>query len=142
METKENQKNCEQRIEQELKSRLEDLLPDLETWSVLRCARYLKREGRELFTAELNELQSEVREVLRERACENLLSVERIRSYKLCLSYGGPADYFELDWSNSSEAWVGGRYVFQDWFDGATRMISAELAEKLADLYGILPEEE
>lgn len=142
METKETKNTCNQRIDEELKDRLEQLLPDIETWSVLRCARYLKSEGQELRSADLDELQSSARELVRESALKNLLSLERIKSYKLCLSWGGPADYFELDWSEESKAWIGGRYVFQDWFDGANRTISADLAEQLADLYAIDPEDE
>jgi hypothetical protein len=66
---------------------------------VLRCARYRKSEGQELRSADLDELQSDACELVRERALESLLSLEKIKSYKLCLSWGGPADYFELDWS-------------------------------------------
>ena len=141
METDKTQKTCDQRIERRLEERLEELLPDVSTWSVLKCARYLKSEGQTLRTADLPDLQSEVLEIIRQRANQDLLSVEKIKSYKLCLSAGGPADYFELDWSEDSEAWVGGRYVFQDWFDGANRSISAEVAEQLAELYGIYPED-
>jgi hypothetical protein len=142
METKETKNTCDQRIDAKLKDRLEQLLPDVETWSVLRCARYLKSEGQELRSADLDELQSDVREIVRERAFESLLSLDRIKTFKLCLSCGGPADYFELDWSEESKAWVGGRYLFQDWFDGANRTISADLAEQLADLYGVAPDAE
>lgn len=142
METKETKNTCDQRIDAKLKDRLEQLLPDVETWSVLRCARYLKSEGQELRSADLDELQSDVREIVRERAFESLLSLDRIKTFKLCLSYGGPADYFELDWCEESKAWVGGRYVFQDWFDGANRTISTDLAEQLADLFAISPDAE
>jgi hypothetical protein len=140
MEETKTQKTCEQRIDQELKSRLEDLLPDVTTWSGARCARYLKREGRTPQTADVDELRQEVLDLIRERACEDLLSLEKITTYKLCLSWGGPADYFELDWSEDSRCWVGGRYVFQDWFDGADRQIPAEQVEQIAEVYGIYPE--
>jgi len=76
-----------------------------------------------------------------EEARENLLSIEKLTTFKLCLSFGGPADYFELDWSPEASAWVTGRYIFQDWFDGATRTISAETTEQVAEAYGIYPEE-
>lgn len=64
--------------------------------------------------------------LIQKLTCANLIT----------LSTGGPADFFEIDWSEDNKAWVGGRYVFQDWFDGANRSISAELA----DLYGAGPE--
>src|SRR5436190_21798885 len=96
MEGNEKQKACEQRIDQELKGRLEEFFPDVTTWSVLKCARYLKSEGREIKTADIEELRQEVVDLIRERAQEDLLSVEKITTFKLCLSWGGPADYFEL----------------------------------------------
>jgi hypothetical protein len=37
---------------------------------------------------------------------------------------------------------LGGRYVFQDWSDGANRSISSEVAERLAELFGIYPADE
>jgi len=140
MEETKTQTTCRERIDQELKERLEELLPDVSTWSVLECARYLKAEGHTLQTADVDELRQEAIELVRERACENLLSVDKVTTYQLCLSWGGPADSFELDWSEDSGCWIGGRYVFQDWFDGANRRISAEQAEQIADLFGICPE--
>lgn len=133
-------KTCEQRIDKEMKERFEQFFPELNTWSVLKCARYLKQEGCDIKTADIDELREEVLDRIRQAAQENLLSVEKITTYKLCLSWGGPADYFELDWDQESKSWNGGRYIFQDWFDGATRSISAEQAEQLAELYGIYPE--
>ena len=90
------------------------------------------------------ELQKRLKDVQEnpDEAREALLSVEQILTFKLCLSWGGPADYFELDWSPEAKAWSGGRYLYQDWFDGASRELSAEQAEELADLYGLYPEVE
>ena len=140
MEANKPQKTCEQRIEEELKGRLAEFFPDVNTWSVLKCARHLKSGGRSIHTADIGELRDEVRDLIREQALDSLLSVEKITTYRLCLSWGGPADYFELDWSDDSREWVGGRYVFQDWFDGAKRSITAEQAEELAELFGIYHE--
>ena len=140
MEETKTQKTCEQRIDEHLKGRLEDLLPDVTTWGVRKCARYLKAEGRTPGTDDVEEIRQEVLDLIRERACQDLLSVEKITTYKLCLSWGGPADYFELDWSQDSGCWDGGRYVFQDWFDGANRRITPEQAEQIAEVYGIYPD--
>ena len=140
MEGNKKEKTCEQRIDKEMKDRFKQFFPDVNTWSVLKCARYLKKEGRKITTADINELRSEVQDRIREDAQENLLSIEKVTTYKLCLSWGGPADYFEIDWSEESKCWNGGRYIFQDWFDGATRSISAEEADQLAELFGIYPE--
>jgi hypothetical protein len=76
-----------------------------------------------------------------EEAVETLLSLERVLTFKLCLSWGGPADFLELDWSPDDKAWKGGRYLFQDWFDGASRPINAETTQELAELYGIYPQD-
>lgn len=140
MKSGNTQKTCDERIDDHMNARLEELLPDVESWGVLKCARHLKSDGQTLSTADLCKLRDEVRETIRERASESLLSVEKISTYTLCLSWGGPADYFELDWSEDSRAWSGGRYVFQDWFDGANRSITTEQAEQLAELYGIYPD--
>jgi hypothetical protein len=142
MEANNRQKTCEQRIDEKLRNRLDELLPDVSDWSVLQCARHLKSDGHEIKTADVDLLRSEVADLIRERACESVLSIERLTTYKVCLSWGGPADYFELDWSRDSNAWVGGRYLFQDWFDGANRSISEDVVEQLAELFGIYPESE
>lgn len=72
------------------------------------------------------------------------LSIDRVVTYKVCLSFGGPADFFELDWdgagSGGFEGWIGGRYIYQDWGDGATRKIGYQEAEELAEAFGIYPD--
>ncbi len=140
MESTKRQKTCEERIDEELKQRLEQFLPDVQSWGVLKCARHLKAEGRTLRTADLDQLRDEVFDLIRERAAESVLSIDQVTTYKVCLSWGGPADYFELDWSTEARTWIGGRYVFQDWFDGASRSISHDQVEELANLFGIDPE--
>lgn len=140
MESTKRQKTCEERIEDELQQRLEQLLPDVRTWGVLKCARHLKAEGRTLRTADIDQLRDEVFDLIRDRAAESVLSIDQVTTYKVCLSWGGPADYFELDWSTEARTWIGGRYLFQDWFDGARRSISADQVEELANLFGIDPE--
>ena len=88
------------------------------------------------------QLERRLREIREnpEEAQETLLSVEKSLTFKLCLSWGGPADYFELDWCPESKAWIGARYLFKDWFDGASREMSVEVAEAIADLFGLYPE--
>ena len=140
MESSKRQKTCEERIDEELNGRLEQFLPDVQSWGVLKCARHLKAEGRPIETADLTQLHDAVLDLALERATESVLSIEKLITYKLCLSWGGPSDYVELDWSPESQAWVGGRYLFQDWFDGASRTLKAELVEELATLFGIEPE--
>jgi hypothetical protein len=141
MESTDTAKTCEQRIDRELAERLAEFLPDVNAWSIPQCKRYLKTEGRNAKATDPDELRSELRDVIQERAFESLLSVETIRSFRLCLSWGGPADYFEIDWSENQSEWIGGRYLFQDWFDGATRPLSQELAEQLAEVFCLMPDE-
>ena len=140
METDSTKKTCEQRIDNRLRSRLEQFLPQVNAWGTLRCARYIKSEGRETDSTAVVELRNEVLGLIGEQACEQLLSVEKVISYKLCLSWGGPADYFSLNWSQSDSAWVSGSYIFQDWFDSADRPISSDQAAQLAELFGIYPD--
>jgi hypothetical protein len=73
-------------------------------------------------------------------ACNHLYELTRLITYKLTLSGGGPADYFELMWCPTNKAWTGGRYIFQD-FEGFVPLgISDDLAAELADVYCIDPE--
>jgi hypothetical protein len=140
MEGNNQRKTCEERIEQELKSRLEQFLPDVQTWSRKECRKWLKLEGVEPSETEIQELRLRVQETIRERAGEQVLGLETISVFRLCLSWGGPADYFELNWSEMACCWTGGRYLFQDWFDGAERPLSADQAEQLAEVFGIYPD--
>src|SRR5881409_1627950 len=87
MEAEKPQKTCEQRIEEELKGRLAEFFPDVNTWSVLKCARHLKSAGRLIRTADVGELRDQVAELIRDQAVESLLSVEKITTYRLCLSW-------------------------------------------------------
>jgi hypothetical protein len=142
MGTDNNTAACERRIDQKLKDRLAEFFPDVTGWSLLKCARRLKEEGRALATPDVECAREEVLETIRQRAHEDLLSVDKTVTYRLCLSWGGPADYFELDWSPHNGEWRGGRYLFQDWFDGASRALTLEQVEQIAELFGIHPAEE
>jgi len=140
MEETKKQPTCEERIDQELKARLEELLPDPSTWSVLKCAEYLKRAGLDMQTAHLDELRGTVRDLIRAQASDDLSSVEKVTTYKLCLSWLCLGDYFEIDWSEDCRYWIGGRYVLEDYSDSAERSISAEQAQHIADVFEISPD--
>jgi hypothetical protein len=140
MEGNNQRKTCEERIDEGLKNRLEQFLPDVESWSKAKCRSWLKSEGQEITENGIQELRASVLEFSRERAGEQVLGLEKITTFRLCLSWGGPADYFELDWSGNQSAWTGGRYLFQDWFDGAERPLGEQTAAQLAELFGIDPE--
>ncbi len=132
--------SCDSRIDAALTSRLADFFPQVETWTRKRCQRFLTDHCHDGRSSEVNDLRQQVQEVVQEEAVSNLLSVEALRVFKLCLSWGGPSDYFEIHWSEASQAWTGGRYLFQDWFDGASRSLSPDLTERIADLFGIWPQ--
>ncbi len=117
MEANKTKNTCEEQIDQELTRRLEQFLPQ----------RDLNSKGQLLTTAEIDALESAAR-------CEVRVF------YKLCLSFGSPTDYFELEWSPDSRAWVAGRYVIQDRFDSPSRPLSAQQVEELANVFGIDPE--
>ena len=108
--TTKQEPRCEQLVDDRLKDRLDDLLA---------------RTPESQYGEELPQPLSIDR------------SVVVVHTYKVCLSFGGPADFFELDWDG--ESWSGGRYIYQDWGDGATRKINHEEAEELAEAFGIYP---
>ena len=141
-ETKE--RTCEQRINAHLESRIDQLLPNLDDDDSVR--EYALESG--LFSEEQitefkedndeEEMRSQAIEFHQEDIAGFVLSIDVITTYKVMLSWGGPSDFFELNWDG--EGWTGGFYVFQDWFDGARREIDLETAERLADLFAIYPE--
>jgi hypothetical protein len=109
MTTTTERKTCEQLVDDRLKDRLEDI----------RKSAGLDPQGKPTFEP---------------------LSIDRVTTYKVCLSFVGacgPADFLELDWDG--EGWIGGRYIYQDWFDDATRTITDEEVEELAETFGIYP---
>ena len=140
MDEKKKEKTCEQRISERLSERLERLFPEIDDWSVLRCARFLRSEGHKIETTDIEKLRETVLEIMRDHAYEPPLSVEKFLTYKIWLSCVGPADYFELDWSEQSQAWVGGTYIFEDSFHSAKRFLTRDQAEQIAQIYGIDPE--
>ena len=88
METQ--QKTCEQRIDQHLRDRIEDM-----------------------------------------PTSEYLLSVDKAIVYTVELSTGGPADFFKvfIEYEEISRI----EYHFQDWFDGAMRVLSGDEFDFIQD---------
>ena len=105
--------NCKQRIEEHCKSRILEMA---------RCT------GR-----------SEASEKRYEEFMENVLSVDSWKVYKVCLSYGGPADYFEIHVQNGEiiEIW----YIFQDWYDGARLQLEGKSFDVATRMFSYLTEE-
>ena len=117
MTTTTERKTCEQLVDDRLKDRLEEIVKhaELDEWS-----------------DEIEDSEDYIGGIKREP-----LSIDRVVTYKVCLSWGGPADFFELNWNG--EYWRGGRYVYQDWHDEATRQIDHKEAEEIAEAFGIYP---
>jgi len=92
-------KTCEERIDGELKDRIEDI-------------------------KEIVESEDPV-----EAINEYALALSKTVNYKLELSWGGPQDYFIFEYDLDSKELVGITYHFLDWFDGAERIISPRSKE-------------
>mgnify|MGYP000742922724 CR=1 FL=1 len=75
----------------------------------------------------LNERLEEIQENM-DRVSECILSIDRRIEYTVCLSWGGPADYFIFHCNEDGEV-VEIRYRLLDWFDGAERIIPVDSTE-------------
>jgi hypothetical protein len=62
MEGSNQKRTCEERINEELKGRLEQLLPEVENWSRSKCQSWLKAEGNQTGQAGPAELRETVLE--------------------------------------------------------------------------------
>lgn len=152
METEvEREKSCEERIDGHLESRMKDFRAMLllrrctyEEFTVQEISDALDRHGLDwkeytellehpvpwMALRELN--LNEVEEVGFALESEYPLCVSKQNgSLKIEISWGGPQDYFMLHGTEAT-------YHFLDWFDGATRLLSANDFEVLEDLYGEL----
>lgn len=125
---------CEEKIGKRLQDRLEELVSDINNWDRDTCLDHLDAQGRDPTDRDdLELLREECREA-RADASEPLAITES-RTFRIELSFGGPSDGFELDWQDGN--WVGGRYYYQEWYDGAECEINASQAQALANLWHI-----
>ena len=90
---------CEERIDNELKDRIEDIKEIVESKDPVEA---------------INEYG---------------LALSKTVNYKLELSWGGPQDYFIFEYDPDSKELVGITYHFLDWFDAAQRRISSRSKE-------------
>ena len=103
-------KNCKERIKNKLENRLEDIREALEN-----------DEKREEFE-------------------ERILSCDKSISFKICLSWGGPADYFIIEIDPEDHQINSIKYQFQDWFDGAEKYLKGEEFDLVANMFDYLTE--
>lgn len=97
-------KTCEERIEGELASRLDDM--------------------RTLYRAMQDDEEYEGQDAWDAHG-DYPLSVELVRSVRVVLSTGGPHDEFVVTLDDDGTI-ARIEYVYQDWFDGARRVLSGE----------------
>jgi hypothetical protein len=140
-------KKCEELIADRMSGRLEDLLPD---WNDSAVVCNLADEfglndppvdigSPDLSDDELDDLKHEIQEKHRDRVLGGVLSVDVRKSYRVLLSWGGPADGFDFVFNNEGDL-IECEYFYQDWFDGAKRPVPIDQAEELAQLYCVGPE--
>lgn len=127
-------KKCEELIDERLRDRLAQHLPDWDDEDIV--AEIASELGVDVAnTSEMEDLPNDYRD----RLLEGILSVEKLTTYKVLLSWGGPSDGFEFTFNSEGEL-TDCNYFYQDWFDGARRPVPIGQAEELAQLFVVGPE--
>lgn len=155
--------SCEERIDNALSSRLEDINPNFNFMRIDDIKKYCEEYTTDIpdgivyhngvaFDFGISEEDSPneypldiddereqwiefAEQVRQEYAGQNILSIEEFKTAKILLSTGGPEDYFEIQYND--DGIIGGRYFFRDWFDTANRYVSAEQAEDVINGLGV-----
>jgi hypothetical protein len=133
--TMDKQPKCEELIDDRLRDRLAQHLPDWDDEdTVLDCALVVgwPKDA-------ITEDPAQLREDYTNHLLEGILSVEKLTTYKVLLSWGGPSDGFEFIFNLQGEL-TDCNYLYQDWFDGARRPVPIDQAEELAQLFCVGPE--
>lgn len=86
-----------------------------------------ERTCAELVQIKMQERESEIQALMNQEEAtwedDPALSIDTTQITKICLSYGGPADYLEAYWEKDNFKYDGVYrvvYRFSDWFDTAT----------------------
>lgn len=93
-------------------------------------------------SSEWDNILQDVTEMYERSLQDNILSIDTLIEYDVCLSTGGPADGYKLYWDKNNRCWSHGKYYYKDWYDGAESHLSADDAENIANAYGIYVEGE
>jgi len=137
--TMNKQPKCEELIDDRLRNRLAQHLPDWDdedtVADIASDLGYSKEDIREMNGRDTDALRDEHRD----RLVEGVLSVEKQITYKVLLSWGGPSDGFEFTFDSEGDL-VACWYFYQDWFDGARRRVPPGQDEELAQLFCVGPE--
>jgi len=75
-----------------------------------------------------------------EKMLDDVLGVSKTLTTRLTLSWGGPADYVELDQDENGDV-VAGRYIFAEWGDVATKELEGDELDKVAEFYSVYLDE-
>ena len=65
---------------------------------------------------------------------DSILSIDTYKTIRVCLSWGGPADYLEMTIDQNNEI-VEAKYILQDWFDSAELPLNDEVINELQSLF-------
>jgi len=133
--TMNKQPKCEELIDDRLRDRLAQHLPDWDDEeTLLDCASDIgwPKDA-------IAEDPAQLREDYTNHLLEGVLSVEKLTTYKVLLSWGGPSDGFEFTFDSEGDL-VACWYFYQDWFDGARRRVPPGQDEELAQLFCVGPE--
>lgn len=134
----EREKSCEERIAGRLASRLEDfrafnVLAD--AWQSTDVTQEIIRGACEALNIDADEYSGDagsLRENAQDRQYEYPLHVSVERVVTVLLSTGGPHDEFRVTVDDDGEP-VRIEYVFQDWFDGASRYLNGDEFDTAAE---------
>ena len=147
MTVNEREKKCEDRIEEQQASRMDSLRALFKAYDgqepltpdELQYVVNLHEPDFEHYDADSNTYDGDdLEELAREHLQEFGYGVSLVKTYRHVWSGGGPADYLEVDCDEEGDL-LAARYLFQDWFDGATRELHGdelELAERYHDQTG------
>jgi len=80
---------------------------------------------------------SKASEQRNEEFWDRVLSVDSFKVHRVCLSWGGPADYFEIHVKDGSITDI--YYLYQDWYDEARLELKGkafDVAERMFSYFG------
>jgi hypothetical protein len=132
------QKTCEELINSRLIGTLENLLPDWDDMSDEDIQSWASDLDIDPADHSSDDLIDALRERHRDRELEDVLSVDKVMKYTVLLSWGGPSDGFDFEFTG--DELTGCYYWYKDWFDGARRPVPMDQAEQLVNLYCVGPE--
>ena len=126
-------KTCEERINNEMAARFEDLnkLSEFQSLSPEDQKELLEDYGYDYDPDDEDTNQDNIYEII----STYHLAVSTYKMVRIELSTGGPGDYLELIIDEEDKSLLKGTYHFVDWRDGATRPLNQDQLETIENLY-------